>query len=156
MILDEATSALDAESETLVNEALAALLRGNNTTISIAHRLSTIKRSDTIIVLSNDGTVAEVGSYEQLSRKPDGAFTKLMEWQMSGGEPKPQGGEGASHHEMAVNGEAKGAPSEREEIEHLLGSGGEEAESDEEESKKGEEQLQEQKVAERVGDKPAT
>lgn len=86
LILDEATSALDAESETLVNSALAALLRGNNTTISIAHRLSTIKRSDTIIVLSPDGTVAEQGSYEELSSRPDGAFTKLMEWQMSGGE----------------------------------------------------------------------
>ncbi|KAH6689282.1 ATP-dependent permease MDL2 [Verticillium dahliae] len=43
------TSALDAESETLVNAALASLLRGRNTTISIAHRLSTIKRSDLII-----------------------------------------------------------------------------------------------------------
>lgn len=84
LILDEATSALDAESETLVNSALAALLRGNNTTISIAHRLSTIKRSDTIIVLSPDGTVAEQGSYEELSSRPEGAFTKLMEWQMSG------------------------------------------------------------------------
>ncbi|KAJ5643201.1 ABC transporter integral membrane type 1 [Penicillium longicatenatum] len=86
LILDEATSALDAESETLVNSALAALLRGNNTTISIAHRLSTIKRSDTIIVLAPDGTVAEQGSYTELSARPDGAFTKLMEWQMSGGE----------------------------------------------------------------------
>ncbi|KAJ5189697.1 ABC transporter integral membrane type 1 [Penicillium cf. griseofulvum] len=89
LILDEATSALDAESETLVNSALAALLRGNNTTISIAHRLSTIKRSDTIIVLGNDGKVAEQGSYDELSSNPDGAFTKLMEWQMSGGETKP-------------------------------------------------------------------
>jgi putative ABC transport system ATP-binding protein len=88
LILDEATSALDAESETLVNSALAALLRGNNTTISIAHRLSTIKRSDTIIVLGNDGKVAEQGSYEQLSSH-DGAFSKLMEWQMSGGETAP-------------------------------------------------------------------
>ncbi|OQE47225.1 hypothetical protein PENCOP_c001G05514 [Penicillium coprophilum] len=86
LILDEATSALDAESETLVNSALAALLRGNNTTISIAHRLSTIKRSDTIIVLGNDGKVAEQGTYDELSSNPDGAFTKLMEWQMSGGE----------------------------------------------------------------------
>lgn len=86
LILDEATSALDAESETLVNSAMAALLRGNNTTISIAHRLSTIKRSDTIIVLSPDGRVAEQGSYEELSSHPDGAFTKLMEWQMSGGD----------------------------------------------------------------------
>ncbi|KAF9890901.1 ATP-binding cassette permease mdl1 [Aspergillus nanangensis] len=86
LILDEATSALDAESETLVNSALAALLRGNNTTISIAHRLSTIKRSDTIVVLGPDGKVAEQGSYEELSTRPDGAFTKLMEWQMSGGD----------------------------------------------------------------------
>lgn len=89
LILDEATSALDAESETLVNSALAALLRGNNTTISIAHRLSTIKRSDTIIVLGPDGKVAEQGSYDELSSHPDGAFTKLMEWQMSGGEATP-------------------------------------------------------------------
>ncbi|KAJ5168969.1 ABC transporter integral membrane type 1 [Penicillium canariense] len=89
LILDEATSALDAESETLVNSALAALLRGNNTTISIAHRLSTIKRSDTIIVLGPNGTVAEQGTYEELSSRPDGAFTKLMEWQMSGGDAIP-------------------------------------------------------------------
>ncbi|KAL3475620.1 P-loop containing nucleoside triphosphate hydrolase protein [Aspergillus californicus] len=89
LILDEATSALDAESETLVNSALAALLRGNNTTISIAHRLSTIKRSDTIIVLSNDGKVAEHGTYEQLSARPDGAFTKLMEWQLNSGDNQP-------------------------------------------------------------------
>jgi putative ABC transport system ATP-binding protein len=86
LILDEATSALDAESETLVNSALAALLRGHNTTISIAHRLSTIKRSDRIIVLSNDGKVAETGTYTALSADPDSAFSKLMEWQMSGGD----------------------------------------------------------------------
>jgi putative ABC transport system ATP-binding protein len=86
LILDEATSALDAESETLVNSALAALLRGHNTTISIAHRLSTIKRSDHIIVLGNDGKVAETGTYPALSGNPDSAFSKLMEWQMSGGD----------------------------------------------------------------------
>ncbi|KAL2799128.1 P-loop containing nucleoside triphosphate hydrolase protein [Aspergillus keveii] len=89
LILDEATSALDAESETLVNSALAALLRGNNTTISIAHRLSTIKRSDSIIVLGPDGRVAEQGTYEELSARPGGAFTKLMEWQLNGGETQP-------------------------------------------------------------------
>ncbi|EAQ86020.1 conserved hypothetical protein [Chaetomium globosum CBS 148.51] len=86
LLLDEATSALDAESETLVNSALAALLQGRATTISIAHRLSTIKRSDQIIVLSSEGTVAEVGSYATLSANKDSAFSKLMEWQMSGGE----------------------------------------------------------------------
>jgi putative ABC transport system ATP-binding protein len=90
LILDEATSALDAESETLVNSALAALLRGHNTTISIAHRLSTIKRSDHIIVLSSHGTVAETGTYNQLSSNPESAFSKLMEWQMSGGDVADQ------------------------------------------------------------------
>ncbi|KAL1867121.1 ATP-binding cassette permease mdl1 [Diaporthe australafricana] len=87
LILDEATSALDAESETLVNAALAQLLKGRNTTISIAHRLSTIKRSDQIIVLSSEGTVAEIGSYSKLSADPESAFSKLMEYQMNGGEP---------------------------------------------------------------------
>ncbi|KAJ3940165.1 ATP-binding cassette permease mdl1 [Colletotrichum fioriniae] len=91
LILDEATSALDAESETLVNAALTSLLRGRNTTISIAHRLSTIKRSDLIIVLSNNGGVAEIGKYTELSADKDSAFSKLMEWQMSGGDvPDPR------------------------------------------------------------------
>lgn len=84
LILDEATSALDAESETLVNSALAELLKGRSTTISIAHRLSTIKRSDQLIVLSSEGTVAEIGTYTALSNNPESAFSKLMEWQMSG------------------------------------------------------------------------
>ncbi|KAI1811360.1 putative ATP-binding cassette protein [Poronia punctata] len=86
LILDEATSALDAESELAVNQALAQLMSGNMTTISIAHRLSTIKRSDIIIVLNNEGAVAETGSYAQLSKDPGSAFSKLMEWQMTGGE----------------------------------------------------------------------
>jgi putative ABC transport system ATP-binding protein len=90
LLLDEATSALDAESETLVNSALAELLKGRSTTISIAHRLSTIKRSDQIIVLSSEGTVAEVGSYAALSADKESAFSKLMEWQMSGGEVSPE------------------------------------------------------------------
>ncbi|KAL0932998.1 ABC transporter ATP-binding protein [Colletotrichum truncatum] len=94
LILDEATSALDAESETLVNAALASLLKGKNTTISIAHRLSTIKRSDLIIVLSNDGRVAEIGKYSELSADKGSAFSKLMEWQMSGGDiPESRSGD---------------------------------------------------------------
>ncbi|PBP17186.1 ABC transporter-like protein [Diplocarpon rosae] len=105
LILDEATSALDAESETLVNSALAALLRGHNTTISIAHRLSTIKRSDHIIVLGNDGKVAEIGPYHALSNNPESAFSKLMEWQMSGGEE-------ADNRSM----ESESRPTEKEEI----------------------------------------
>jgi putative ABC transport system ATP-binding protein len=112
LILDEATSALDAESETLVNQALGKLLEGHNTTISIAHRLSTIKRSDRIIVIGSDGNVAEEGSYKELSTNPDGAFSKLMEWQMNG-DP----GAGVA---PASSRERDPVPSEQEEIEHEL------------------------------------
>lgn len=48
--------------------------------------MSTIKRSDRIICINADGEVAEEGTYKELSSNPDGAFSKLMEWQMSGGE----------------------------------------------------------------------
>ncbi|KAI1822847.1 P-loop containing nucleoside triphosphate hydrolase protein [Xylaria intraflava] len=102
LILDEATSALDAESEVAVNAALAQLMRGNMTTISIAHRLSTIKRSDIIIVLNSEGAVAQTGSYAQLSADKDSAFSKLMEWQMNGGEnPKPPAARRLPHDDDA-------------------------------------------------------
>ena len=61
------------------------MLQGNNTTISIAHRLSTIQRSDLIICIGSDGRVAQTGPYKELAADKEGAFAKLMEWQMSGG-----------------------------------------------------------------------
>jgi len=79
-----ATSALDANSEYLVNDALQKVMRSDSTTITIAHRLATIRRADWIIVLSSEGEVAEQGTYAQLSRKPKGAFNKLMKMQMEG------------------------------------------------------------------------
>ena len=71
------------------------MLKGSNTTISIAHRLSTIQRSDQIIVIGSDGHVAQTGSYRALAADREGAFAKLMEWQMSGGvAPAPPGRQG--------------------------------------------------------------
>jgi subfamily B ATP-binding cassette protein MsbA len=64
LILDEATSALDAESESLVQEALANLMQGR-TVLVIAHRLSTIRRANRIAVLE-DGRITAVGSHEEL------------------------------------------------------------------------------------------
>jgi subfamily B ATP-binding cassette protein MsbA len=64
LILDEATSALDAESEHLVQTALAGLLEGR-TTLVIAHRLSTIERADRILVMDG-GRVVESGTHAEL------------------------------------------------------------------------------------------
>ncbi len=64
LILDEATSALDAESEALVQEALARLMPGR-TVLVIAHRLATVRNADRILVLE-EGQVVESGNHEQL------------------------------------------------------------------------------------------
>ncbi len=78
LILDEPTSALDAETEALIIAALQELMRGR-TTFVIAHRLSTIRHADQIVVL-RDGTVAEVGRFDELVER-GGAFTRLYEAQ---------------------------------------------------------------------------
>ncbi len=64
LILDEATSSLDAESESLVQAALANLMR-NRTVLVIAHRLGTIRRANRIAVLE-DGRITAIGSHEEL------------------------------------------------------------------------------------------
>jgi subfamily B ATP-binding cassette protein MsbA len=64
LILDEATSSLDTESEAMIQEGLAVLMKGR-TTFVIAHRLSTIRRADQILVVE-DGLVIERGTHEAL------------------------------------------------------------------------------------------
>lgn len=64
LILDEATSSLDTESESLIQDVLAYLMKGR-TTFIIAHRLSTIMNSDRILVMKN-GEIVESGTHNQL------------------------------------------------------------------------------------------
>lgn len=78
LILDEATSALDTESERLVQDALAGLMK-SRTTVAIAHRLSTIKNADEICVL-HEGKIVERGTHEALLSK-DGYYKKLHDMQ---------------------------------------------------------------------------
>jgi subfamily B ATP-binding cassette protein MsbA len=79
LILDEATSSLDAESEMLVQDALANLML-NRTSFVIAHRLSTVRRADAIVVLER-GCIVEAGTHDDLLAR-GGAYAKLYELQL--------------------------------------------------------------------------
>ncbi|MCQ1569260.1 glucan ABC transporter ATP-binding protein/ permease [Neorhizobium galegae] len=75
LVLDEATSALDVETEARVKTAIDRL-RENRTTFIIAHRLSTVRDASKVIFLEN-GRVAEMGTYEELSES-GGRFAALL------------------------------------------------------------------------------
>jgi ATP-binding cassette subfamily B protein len=77
ILLDEATSALDNESERLVRDALARLVKGR-TVIAIAHRLSSLSDYDRIVVLER-GRIVEDGAPRDLLRRPNSAFNHLYE-----------------------------------------------------------------------------
>ena len=81
LILDEATSDLDAESEFLIQQALAELMRGR-TVLVIAHRLATVRNAHRIVVI-HDGRIAEAGPHDALLAR-DGLYRRLYALQMEG------------------------------------------------------------------------
>lgn len=64
LILDEATSSVDTVTEQKIRLAMLKLC-AERTSVIIAHRLSTIRDSDLIILLEN-GKIAEQGTHEEL------------------------------------------------------------------------------------------
>jgi ATP-binding cassette, subfamily B, multidrug efflux pump len=86
LVLDEATSSVDAETEWLVQDALAKLLEGR-TALVIAHRLSTIETADRILVM-HKGELREMGTHAELLGR-DGIYARLYRMQYAGERSSP-------------------------------------------------------------------
>ncbi len=79
LVMDEATANIDTETEALIQEALAKLMKGR-TTIMVAHRLSTIQHADCIMVM-HKGKIREQGTHQELLAQ-NGIYKKLYELQI--------------------------------------------------------------------------
>ena len=84
LILDEATSALDSESERVIQDALAEVMK-HRTTLVIAHRLSTIEMADQVVVLEQ-GRVVETGTHQALLARGE-VYSSLYHTQFGSGSP---------------------------------------------------------------------
>ena len=80
LLLDEATSALDAESERVVQAALASAMKGR-TTLVIAHRLATVQQADRIMVIDH-GQLVEQGTHAELVSR-GGIYARLAALQFN-------------------------------------------------------------------------
>lgn len=84
LILDEATSSIDTRTESLVQEAIARLLK-NRTSFVIAHRLSTVTQADQVLVIQQ-GNIVERGTHSELVAQ-QGVYANLYALQMVAANP---------------------------------------------------------------------
>ncbi len=79
LILDDSTSSVDVETERLIHQAMAEVVKGR-TTFVIAHRLSTVRQADLILVLG-DGKIVEHGTHQELVNQ-GGIYQEIYELQL--------------------------------------------------------------------------
>jgi ATP-binding cassette subfamily B protein len=80
IVLDEATSSVDSDSELMIQQAIATLMKGR-TAVVIAHRLSTIRNANQILVMDK-GEIKERGNHEELLNQ-GGLYSTLYHLQFS-------------------------------------------------------------------------
>ncbi len=79
LILDDSTSSVDTQTEHLIQEALANLMKGR-TTFVIAQRLSTVRQADLIVVL-DQGRIVQQGTNDELLAEP-GLYRQIYDLQL--------------------------------------------------------------------------
>lgn len=84
LILDEPTSAVEPESEQIVQQSLARLMRGRTTFVT-SHRLSLVRDADVILVFE-EGRLIERGSHTALLTQ-GGLYATMYEMQMGNSNP---------------------------------------------------------------------
>ena len=82
LILDDSTSAVDSATEGRIRESFRKNLKGT-TVIIIAQRISSVQYADKIVVL-DDGTVANVGSHDELMANSK-IYREIYDSQQEGG-----------------------------------------------------------------------
>ncbi len=79
LILDEATSALDYESERIVQANMREIIKGR-TVLVIAHRLAAVRHCNRIVSIV-DGRIVEIGTHDELLKRPDSFYGRLWSLQ---------------------------------------------------------------------------
>jgi ATP-binding cassette subfamily B protein len=79
LVFDDSTSSVDTETEYLIQQALAELMKGR-TTFVIAQRLRTVRSADQIVVLK-DGRIVECGKHEELI-EDDGLYRQIYDLEL--------------------------------------------------------------------------
>jgi ATP-binding cassette subfamily B protein len=81
MIFDDSLSAVDSETDAKIRAALKENT-AQSTVILVSHRITTLMHADVIMVL-DDGQVAEMGTHSELLKNKNGIYKRIYDMQSS-------------------------------------------------------------------------